>query len=539
MSRLLEILGRAIAIDTADLIWHWLDAVKHLITSDEQSARMQRLDKIVESASQDSTKTKTALGQLKLYLFENPSCIYGRLAAAAACLQQNRLEAALEQLNSVYLRQPSNTMALYALGHCYERLGKEAEAIEFYQDCLKFKNFLQLPRQRLAAIYFKNNQTEKTIHEYELLKEEYPDDISTLLTLGYLYIAAGEYIKAADIFNNAILIHPDNFHEGNDDIDQLIAAGRLYEANDHIDHLLAQQPDRPDLVLKKADVLAMLGACDDCIAQYQHAIDLCPGFLEANIKLGTHYLQQGDQQLAARQFNQAAEINDQIVDAYIGLATARKFAGNDADALATLSLAAAIDANTSLLLAETAKLQFAMTALQKDPAQHDSHNSINILDTIIRTHHQQTMLNSHNPELHYRLGILMSGVARTSEAVRAFQAALKINPTYSRARSKLAVSLFETGQTKLALDQLTDADLPDKSALELHYKTALLYCDKVKFASSLINLDHFMQSNFACANSTTNISIVLQNLGLVDRAAVMWDNISDIARQALNTDRRD
>jgi len=28
MSNLLEILGRAIAIDVADLIWHWLNTVK-------------------------------------------------------------------------------------------------------------------------------------------------------------------------------------------------------------------------------------------------------------------------------------------------------------------------------------------------------------------------------------------------------------------------------------------------------------------------------------------------------------------------------
>ena len=88
------------------------------------------------------------------------------MLAAGICLHKNEIAEAIEALQSVYLREPNNTMALYALGHCYERLGHEAEAVEFYQDCLKFKNYLQLPRQRLGAVYFKNGQIEKTIIEF-------------------------------------------------------------------------------------------------------------------------------------------------------------------------------------------------------------------------------------------------------------------------------------------------------------------------------------------------------------------------------------
>ena len=128
-------------------------------------------------------------------------------------------------------------MALYALGYCYERLGKESQAIEFYQDCLKFKSYLQLPAQRLAAIYFKNGQLEKTIEQYEILKNEYPDDISTLVTLGHLYIATTRYMQAIETFNTAILIHPDNFHN-QDDIDRLIVDGQFQEALEQLENTL-------------------------------------------------------------------------------------------------------------------------------------------------------------------------------------------------------------------------------------------------------------------------------------------------------------
>ena len=528
MSKLLEILGRAMTVDTADLIWHWLNAV-NLPKDDSESAQYQQLNKIVELM--DDRRVEAAEKQLRLYLFENPSCIRGRLAAAAICLHENRPGNAVKELNSVYLRQPNNTIALYALGHCYERLGKESGAIEFYQDCLKFKNYLQLPRQRLAAIYFKNGQLEKTIQEYELLKDEYPDDISALVTLGHLYIANARYSKAIEAFNTAILIHPDNFHTEDDDIDQLVRDGQLHEAAGKLEDLLQEQSDNADLIVKHADVLNMLGATAEALSQYEEAVRICPDFLEATIKLGTQYLQMQEGQLAARQFNRAVEINDQIVDAYIGLAIAQKLAGEVSDAIATLSLAAAIQPNSSLLLAETATLQF-MVSFGGNLPFHNTENSPKLIEAVIGAHRSQITRRPQNPDLHYRLGVLMMSVGKMGEAIEAFQSTLEINPTYTRARSKLVVCLFETGQKEPALERMIGPECLDKGTLELHYKIALLYCDRVKFASSLMNLDSLLENNFTCADSAVNISVVLQNLGLLDRVTAMWENLSDTANQA-------
>jgi tetratricopeptide (TPR) repeat protein len=533
MSTLLEILGRAITVDTTDLIRYWLDAVK-LPKDNSEPAQYQQLNKIIELLG--DRKLDAAQEQIRLYLFENPSCARGRLAAAAVFLQKNQIQNAIEELNSVYLRQPNNTMALYALGHCYERLGKESQAIEFYQDCLKFKSYLQLPAQRLAAIYFKNGQFEKTIQQYELLKNEYPDDISTLVTLGHLYIAGLEYTKAIETFNAAILLHPGNFYTDDDDIDQLIADGQLYDALERIQDLLQNQPDRPDLFAKCADVLSMLGSTAEAVSQYEEAIRLCPDFLEATIKLGTQYLQINAEQSAAKQFNRAVEINDKIVDAYIGLATASKLADDMSYALATLSLAAAIQPNSSFLFAETATLQFKARFGQSFPYP-DGHDAASLIEAVICAHQKQITRQPQNPDLHYRLGVLMMSVARLGEAIKSFKTALKINPTYHRASSKLAVCLFETGQKNIALEHLNAPDYLDKDTLQLHYKIAMLYCDRLKFASSLINLDRLLEENFTRADATVNISIVLQNLGLLDRVTATWDNLSETTSQAIGPNR--
>jgi tetratricopeptide (TPR) repeat protein len=529
MSTLLEILGRAITVDTADLIVSWLDALT-VSKDNSESAQYPQLNKIIELLG--NGKFDAAQEQIRLYLFENPACTRGRLAAAALYLQKNQIQNAIEELNSVYMRQPNNTMALYALGHCYERLGKEAQAIEFYQDCLKFKSYLQLPAQRLAAIYFKNGQLEKTIQQYELLKKEYPDDISTLVTLGHLYIAGLEYTKAIETFNTAILLHPGNFYTDDDEIDQLISDGQLYDALERIQDLLQNQPERPDLIAKCADILGMLGSTAEAVSQYEEAIRICPDFLEATIKLGTQYLQLNAEQPAAQQFNKAVEINDKIVDAYIGLATANKLAGDIPYALATLSLAAAIQPNSSFLFAETATLQFKARFGQSFPSAN-GHDAASLIEAVICAHQKEIDRRPQNPELHYRLGVLMMSIACLTDAIKSFEVALQINPTYHRARSKLAVCLFEADKKELALQQLNAPDYLDKDTLQLHYKIAMLYCDRLKFASSLINLDRLLEENFTRADATVNISIVLQNLCLLDRVTAMWDNLSDTTSKAI------
>ncbi len=533
MSQLLEILGRAIAIDIADLLWHWLNSAK-LPKDDSQTARYRQLNKAVELMG--DMKLDAAAQQLRMYLFENPSCTYGRLAVAAICLHNNRLAEAIKELNSVYMRQPNNTMALYALGYCYERLGKESQAIEFYQDCLKFKSYLQLPAQRLAAIYFKNGQLEKTIEQYEILKNEYPDDISTLVTLGHLYIATAQYMRAIEAFNTAILIHPDNFHTQDDNVDQLFAEGQFHEALEELEYLLQGQPDRADLLVKHGDVLRVLGAASEAVSQYEEALRICPDFLEATIKLGTQYLQLHHDRLAAQQFNKAVEINDKIVDAYIGLATSQKLAGNLSDAVGTLSLAAAIQPNSSLLFAETAALRFQEGLRKNLPFDNLQDDPTNLTRAVIAAHRQQITHRPQNPDLHYRLGVLMMSIGRLAESIQSFQTVLEINPDYNRARSKLAICLFEINQKDKALEHLPGPDRLDKDTLELHYKTALLYCDKVKFASSLMNLERHLENNFARPDAAVNISIVLQNLGLLDRVTTMWDNLSDTADAAINAD---
>jgi len=517
MSILLEVLGRGVTVDTSRLIVDYLKLL-HRGENLKQAVRWGMLERVVKLL--DEEKISSAREQLRLYLFEFPSCARGRLAAGAISLHENQLAEAIGELNSVYVRQPGNTMALYALGHCYERLGRETQAVEFYQDCLKFKNYFRLPRQRLAAICYKNGQMQKTIREYELLRQEYPDDISTLLTLGHLYRIEGAYDKAIEAFNTAILIHPDNFRGVDERAEGLIRNGELDEALKYVDGLLEQHAEKADLLLMRADILRQLGMVEQATQTYEQAVQLCPDFLEAAVKLATQYLQQSDEKSAARQFNQAVEINDRIVDAYLGLALSQGAAGSTAEALSTLSLAAAVQANSSVLFAEAAKLEFVSSQYEATgPASRPRANQPDLLKSVIAAYRGQLADRPENAELLYGLGLLLLERGKLAQARKLFGRALRIHPTYTRAKYKLVLCLHDGGSPQQALACLMHTEALDKATVQLHYRTALLYCDRVKFASALLNLQRLTEDNLTTGDAHIDVSIALQNLGLLNRAA--------------------
>ncbi|MHC4125500.1 MAG: hypothetical protein ACYSRR_03475, partial [Planctomycetota bacterium] len=89
MNGLLEILGRAITVETAELICCWLETLKTADNS-RQFDPAGDLEKTVKLIRNNNTTA--AAQQLREYLFKNPSCIYGRMIAAAIALQDNQLE---------------------------------------------------------------------------------------------------------------------------------------------------------------------------------------------------------------------------------------------------------------------------------------------------------------------------------------------------------------------------------------------------------------------------------------------------------------
>lgn len=523
MSKILEIFGKGITVNVPDVIRHWVSQS----IPDEASCISDELLKILDYVA--NRETIPAKEKIAAYLFENSDCIYGRMTAAAVCLLEGDLKEAINQTQSVYFRQPSNTMALYIMGYCHERLGNTEQAVEFYQDCVKFKQYLQLPHQRMAAIYLREGQVDRAVKEYEALTSEHPGDVSSIILLGNLYLATGSPAQAIDTFNLAILSHPDNFTETlkDDEIASLVQCGMYDEALELVKSTIEQMGLTQDHIVRMGDIYSQWEKDDKAISCYEHAILMQPNSLEATIKLGTHYLRNNRFSLAAEQFNSASQINDEIVDAYVGLATAQKDAGLKDDAIQTLKLASSIQKNSNLLFTEAATLQFQSAVDESNEPAVMSDKDIVTTNNVLLAYREQLKSNKRS-DIYHKYGILLIHQEMVNEALMAFEEAIALSPANYRVQHSLAICLTDCGQIEEALEKLAMPAGFGAGIYRQYYQMTMLYTDKSAFAKALNRFS--TKKTVACLDDDqirANIEDMLETLGMIDRGYTSWERINE------------
>jgi len=525
MSKLLEIFGKGLTVNTAEVIRHWLG---QKLSHEEPSEHTNRLLKIHDClANREFVQAKN---KIRAYLTDFPECVLGRMAAGAVCLLQNELHETIEQVRSVYWRQPSNTMALYVLGYCHERLGQIETALEFYQDCIKFKSFLQLPRQRMAAIYLKEGRLDRAIKEYELLTSEHPEDISSIILLGYLYLEANKIAMAIDTFNLGILSHPDNFMDcaRDEEVQGLIECGMFEQALEAIKWTIDQIGPSHDLLIRMGDVYSHWEKESEAIACYEHAIVIQPSSLEARIKLGTHYLRNQLFSLAAEEFNRAAEINDEILDAYVGLAMAQKLSDFAKDSRQTLSLASSIQKNSILLFTEAATLQFQSILDENSEIDTESDKGVVTVQHVIRAYQDQLKLSGACADTHDKYGILMMNENKLPAAICAFEGSLALNSMNYRVLHRLAICLCDNGQIEKAIEMLTHKESFGAAEFEKSYQMTMLFADKQAFATAIKKACAAKPTeSYETTSLRSGVENILESLGVIDRSFTSWERINE------------
>ena len=532
MSKLLEIFGKGLTVNTAEVVRHWLG---RKLSQEDPSEHTGFLIKIHDCLA--NRELVHAENRIREYLTDFPECVLGRMAAAAVCLLQNELRETIEQAQSVYLRQPANTMALYVMGYCYERLGQIEQALEFYQDCVKFKSFLQLPRQRMAAIYLKEGQLDRAVREYEILTSEHPDDISSIILLGQLYLESNKTEQAIDTFNLGILSHPDNFMDtGRDEeIQSLVECGMFDQALEAIKWTIEQVGPSQDLLIRMGDVYSQWEKESEAIACYENAILMQPSSLEARIKLGTDYLRNQRFSLAAEEFNKASDINDEILDAYMGLAIAQKLSDLEDDSRQTLSLASSIQKNSVLLFTEAATLQFQSILDEKTESNKESDKTIITTEHVISAYQNQLKISTMGADVHNKYGILMMNENKTQAAVCAFENSLSLNPMNYRVLHKLVICLYDNGQSEKALEMLTDVESCKAVAFEKYYQMTMLFADKKAFAAAMKKTCTIKSTeSYEVIELRADVEDILESLGIIDRSYTSWERINETSACLFN-----
>lgn len=580
MSYLLEILGKGLVADLQSALGDCVDEDDPRST-DELIAAAQAPD--AERATRHLLAARL-LGDRQLararsaYLGlveQDASDVLAHIGLACALDELGITEQALDQLNFCRGVAPPDARLLFAVGMCCERLGRLDDAAHAYEDALDVCGDLRNTHERLAAIALRQGDVDNAIAHYEYLCWCDPGDHSAALSLANLYVRAKRWTDAVRKYEFVLSLEPDHWEVYDDLALVYEQAGDVDKAIAVLGELAREQPEKPEFHVRLGDLYLRKRDHERSLAEYVEAWELNHDHIEVTVKLGTSYLRRGDCVEAAQWFSRAVEINDQTVSALVGLGVARHALGQHDEAEKAFQSAAAAEPNSTVLFSEVARLQLKVIAAeQRDAALGEWAAHVNAdlggvlgeglgektlgaaaakaggsfegvlggglggtalksVNAMVQAQvdHLRQQIDEYpdHADLHYRLGVLLRHLSDTQGAIAGFREALAINPRYLKALNALGIALREIGSDDEARALFERGLSIDADEADLHYQLGLLFADRERFESAV---EHFQRASDLCPNEIefhAHLALTLQNMGLLDRAASVWQTLMAVA----------
>jgi Tfp pilus assembly protein PilF len=209
--------------------------------------------------------------------------------------------------------------------------------------------------------------------------------------------------------------------------------------------------------------------------------------------------------------------------------------GRREDAINSYELAAAVEPNSTVLLAEMSRLQLrADLAAEIDKGldlPFDATPPDIALDHDDLLHkqierHQECLQNHPNyADVRYRYGVLLRAEGRGAEAMEQFAKAVELNPSYVQAIIKLGITQQELGMVDEAVETFRRALEIEPKYVDLHYRLGLLYTDRREFQQAVQHMEAAAAAAPDYREIRAGLALALQNMGLMDRAATVWRSL--------------
>ena len=237
--------------------------------------------------------------------------------------RQCRMYADLETLwRTTLARNPNCFLARNNLGNIFFRNDQMNEAIEQYQKALETWPRYVLALNNLGNAFLRIGQVDQAIAQYQKALALQPGHAETHDNLGNALLKAGRVAEAIAHFRTALTIQPDDAATHDYLGNALLKQGQLDEALTHFQRALALQPDNAGFHNNFGNALLKNQQWDAAIAQYEKALDLSPDSAEFHQNLGVVLLRRGRADEAVVHFRKALAIQPDYVKGHEGLGMA-------------------------------------------------------------------------------------------------------------------------------------------------------------------------------------------------------------------------
>jgi tetratricopeptide (TPR) repeat protein len=211
-------------------------------------------------AAEESLKQRTSIDETNAGLILEA---LGQGNVSAVHLPQ-----AIECLNQVVQKQPSNTLALYWRGQAWESWNQFEKALDDYETALAVRPDFDRARQGYAECLNRIGRVREAVGQYDLLRRRQPDNSGMILSLAGCWEDLHELEKAQELVNGLLAREPENVAALVEKGRIALRKGQFDQAEESLEQALKLAPRSRDAHLVKQLCLESQGK-DDLAASHK------------------------------------------------------------------------------------------------------------------------------------------------------------------------------------------------------------------------------------------------------------------------------
>jgi tetratricopeptide (TPR) repeat protein len=476
-------------------------------------------------------QAEPAYRELEIASRINPDAPKIHLGLGLALSQLQQPAAATREFEKVLTIYPTSVQALDGIAKDLIAEKRYSAAIHFLHNA-PADPALQLD---LAIAYSKNAEPDKASQILSAMVDETPTNAQAHTNLGIVDTQLTKYHQAADQFQEALRLDPNNdetrlsyvkalvileeystalpvvedyLHRKPHDFDALELAGEVdrgmgnyAEAETFLEQAVAVNPNQYEARYYLGFVLAKLNKLVEARVQLEKALDLNPGSSEARFQLARVLRSLGQQDEARTEFKIVQKKEEEVIKQNVAVTKAN-------------------EANQYLQAGDTQKA----TELYQQSLAQDPNNSRTYYDLALALHRQgkyvqeqEVLMKSIHLDQKFapaynQLGVLNLQEGLTVEAEKQFKTAIFLNPQYAEAQSNLGVLYGRLGDTKQAEQMLRQATENNSQYEQAFVNLGLILASESHLSEAEKVLRHALQLDPNDQRAQTGLAMVLARL---------------------------
>lgn len=358
-----------------------------------------------------------------------------------ALFQVKDYQKASEFLEKAVEANPENTSAHVSLALAYQELGKNEQALAQYDVVFRQQPALNSIRFDYANLLADMGQDEAAIANYKIYIANYPNDASAYQNIGVVYKRLNKLDDTISNYEKAIALQKDKKDMALvEDLAQCYHLKKDYpNALKYYDEVLAVNKNDYDVKYNKALVLHAMDNYNDAIAIYTELLkeksdsNVQNNLISALLAQGDKYLQEKNYSLATETYERAIQSGAKDGSVYIGLARSYRACDLNERAAENYEKAISLSPQNSEYSKEYTEF---IASINKAPNLQQTSEGAALSEGGIKeiSLSMEDAKQSEISETEQNKELIAAGDANFKkdnfdEAVKNYQAALKINPS--------------------------------------------------------------------------------------------------------------